>query len=120
MRSVTISSVILGLILTFTIANTVLLNNFCEDLLSNIEYYDAKSLDRSTLDDIYNKFDKKSVYINLTVNHEMLGGVKEALYELIAATDAADEESAQIAKSRLTYEVKRLWEMERFSILSIL
>ena len=119
MRSVIISSAILAIILSFTIINTVILNNFCEELFTAIENYDTDAQDHSALEELYDKFNEKSVYINLTVNHSMTNGVNEAFYELFGATEANDKQSARIAKSRLTYAVKRLWEMEKFSLLSI-
>ena len=103
MKSVRVALALLVITLCAVIANSIVLRHTFDTLTDKVEKTDDSDIAAAHVKytEIFDEFKEKEWFISLTVNHEDLTNVEDALSEIIGATEAGDIDGVITIKSRL-------------------
>ena len=121
MKSVIIAFVLLAVTLSAVITNSFILKNSFNKLTEDVQSVDDEDLAAAheKYTEIFDNFKKKEWYISLTVNHEDLTSVEDALSEITGAAEAGDGDAVMTIKSRLINSLEHLSRLSGINMESI-
>ncbi len=105
----------------FVTANNIFLDRKIGELYKTAEKLDCSS-EEASLDALLLKenFEKNEIYMSLTVNHDKLSNIEDAIAELEGALTVGKKEEAEIIKSRLKNALLHLWRLSGFNLDGII
>ncbi len=121
MKSVRVALALLVITLCAVIANSIVLRHTFDAITDKVEKTDDSDISAAheQYTKIFDEFKEKEWFISLTVNHEDLTNVEDALSEIIGATKAGDIDAVITIKSRLTNSLEHLSRLSGINIESI-
>ena len=121
MNSIRISYIVLILCVSFVCANGFYLNYITDELCERAEEIDVDAEGaKASAEELYSFFDKHQRLISITVSHDDLRDIDDAMCELIADLDFKDTDGAKITKSRLCGSLRHLKRLSGLNIDSII
>ena len=121
MKMVRIAAILLVITLLTVIINSIVLKNVIDEILAEVT--DASDDDAELAIDeyseIYEKYQRMSSYISLTVNHEDLTDIENSFAEIIGAAKSGDLGGIVTIKSRLISALQHLRRLSGINIDSI-
>ena len=121
MKSVRVALALLVITLCAVIDNSIVLRHNFDAITDKVEKTDDSDISAAheQYTKIFDEFKEKEWFISLTVNHEDLTNVEDALSEIIGATKAGDIDAVITIKSRLTNSLEHLSRLSGINIESI-
>ena len=121
MKSIKISYTVLILCISFVIANGFYLNYITGELYERANGIEVDSpMAKKQAEELYSFFEKHQRLISITVSHDDLRSIDDALCELIGALSVDDTDEAKITKSRLCGSLRHLKRLSGLNIDSII
>ena len=121
MSSIKISYLVLILCISFVTANGFYLNYITDELYQRAEEIDVEDTGaKERAEELYNFYEKHQRLISITVSHDDLHSIDEAMCELIGALKVDDADGAEITKSRLCGSLRHLKRLSGLNIDSII
>ena len=121
MNSKIISYIILSAVILSVSANSIYLHVSTKRLSEAVKESDIYSATAiSNFTEIYAYYKKHERFISLTVNHDDLTAIDEALCEIIGSLEVNDTEGAAVIKSRLIGSLEHLRRLSGINIDSII
>ncbi len=99
----------------FLISRT--LDGICELILSAEEK--DMALAKADYGEIFEKYNRRRLFIGLSVDHNDLSDIENAFSEIIGAADAGDSNAVMAAKSRLINRLRHIRRLSGINIESI-
>ena len=119
-KEVWLSVALLILLVILAIANTVLTNQWIEELVADVESLSIENSSKDSIERIEKRFDRLDLFLSITLNQNEIDEAKDDLAEFITAIEIEDEAAAKIAKSRLVDALRRLGRLSSVRIDSII
>ena len=121
MKSIKISYTVLILCISFVIANGFYLNYITGELYERADgiEVDAEGASESA-NELYSFYERHQRIISITVSHDDLRSIDDAMCELIGALSVDDTDEAKITKSRLCGSLRHLKRLSGLNIDSII
>lgn len=117
MRSVIISFIIIVLILSTAIINSLWTSNTIDNIIEEIK---KLTLDKGDISDIKKSWDQAKKVFALTVHRIYLREIDDAFQKAEAAISEKDEFEFDTAKSALIYKMKEMRNSQSFDAKTIL
>ena len=115
--------VLISLICTAVILNTVMLTKTINGFSERISALDISQSDISGAEadarQAYEEFKKRETFMSLTVNHNDLTAIEELFSEMIGYLSIQDADGASVAKSRLIDALSHLRRLSGVNIDSV-
>lgn len=115
--------VLISLIFTAVILNTVMLTKTINGFSERISALDISQSDISGAEAdarrAYEEFKKRETFMSLTVNHNDLTAIEELFSEMIGYLSIQDADGASVAKSRLIDALSHLRRLSGVNIDSV-
>ena len=104
----------------FVVLNTLAVKGIISDVRESVELIDDAQDKLAAAKDAQEKFNKREVYVSLTVNHEDLTNIEESFAEMIGYLEVGDTDGAYVTKSRLISSLGHLWRLSSVNLDSII
>ena len=121
MREKILAVVILIAVVTFVIANTLIIERQIGDIekeISTLNIEGEGAVDQARK--IHEDFMRKEKFISLTVSHDDLTNIEGCFVELIGYLSIGDADNAKVTKDRLTHSLEHLRRLSTFTIDAII
>ncbi len=103
-------------IFLFVICNTVFLDITLGEFANEVNLINTAE----AASEFKAQFEKKEIFISLTVSHDDLTNIEEEVAELVGAFSVNDTEEAEIIKNRLKSSLEHLRRLSGFNLDSII
>ena len=122
MKSVRIAGIVLLLLLTSVISNSVYISKITEKFADRIQEIDTDNLETATeiLKNIREDFKKAEKFISITVSHDDLTNIEEGFADIIGASEAGMKVDVITIKSRLEDALRHLGRLSSINFDSII
>ena len=121
MRQKLFAVIIIIIVVSFVIINTIVIESQIDDIQKRVEnliIHKENATEEAV--DIYNEFKKKEIYISLTVNHDDLTNIEDYFVELVGCLSIGNVDDASVTKDRLTSSLEHLRRLSTFTIDAII
>ena len=108
MKAAIISVIILTLILTAVILNSIFVSKSMHEIAQKLKDAPSDTESYSAYSEIFDEYMKKQRFISLTVSHDDLTNIENEFNEILGSIEANDVENLIIAKSRLIGSLSHL------------
>lgn len=113
--------VILIAVVTFVIANTLIIESQIGDIEKAVSSLNTESKNAvETARKIQEDFMHKERFISLTVSHDDLTNIEDCFVELVGYLSIGDADNAKVTKDRLTHSLEHLRRLSTFTIDAII
>lgn len=122
MKAVRIAGIVLLLLLTSVILNSVYISKITEKFADRIQEIDTDNLEVATeiLKNIREDFKKAEKFISITVSHDDLTNIEEGFADIIGAAEAGMKVDVITIKSRLEDALRHLGRLSSINFDSII
>ena len=122
MKAVRIAGIVLLLLLTSVILNSVYISKITEKFADRIQEIDTDNLETATeiLKNIREDFKKAEKFISITVSHDDLTNIEEGFADIIGAAEAGMKVDVITIKSRLEDALRHLGRLSSINFDSII
>ena len=122
MKAVRIAGIVLLLLLTSVILNSIYISKITEKFADRIQEIDTDNLETATeiLKNIREDFKKAEKFISITVSHDDLTNIEEGFADIIGAAEAGMKVDVITIKSRLEDALRHLGRLSSINFDSII
>ena len=121
MKEKIIAILLLILILTYVVINTVMLSNGIEEITNSVKGLDVgNSNSKNEAESIYERYKDYETYISLTVDHDDITNIEDCFVEMIGYLSVEDSDNAKVTKGRLISYLEHLRRLSGFNIDAII